>query len=165
MLHSKQLISNLNQVLSLTLTAIDHFYLHGRLYKNWGLSELAKLTSEKSKEMMLQLDHLILHIQQLDGSANIDIAENMLTGTTIQLCLELDMRISNECQQTYLNTLNNCNAELHQETIDLLNQFTRQSEGYNNWLTAELNFIQEHGIEAFIKNNMGIDQYWKRAVG
>jgi bacterioferritin len=164
MLHNKQLISNLNQVLSLTLTAIDQLYLHGRLYKKWGLSTPAKLTSEKSKSMMLQLNQLINHIQQLGGSADTDTADNMLTGNTIQSCLELDMRIASECQQSCLNALNYCNAELHQGSIDLLNQFISQLQGHNNWLTAELNYIQAHGIETFIKNEIGINQYWKLAA-
>jgi bacterioferritin len=164
MLHSKQLILNLNQLLSLKLTAIDQFYLHSRLYKKWGLRALAKLSHEKSQEMMLQLDQVIAHIQQLDGLADTNTPNNMLTGTTVQLCLELDMRIANECQQAYFKLLSSCNTELHRQTIDLLNQFIRQSEGHNNWLTAELNFIELHGIVAFMKNEMGINQYWKLAV-
>jgi bacterioferritin len=164
MLHSKQLISDLNQLLSLKLTAIDQFYLHSRLYKKWGLSTLEKLTSEKSNEMMLQLDQLIRHIQQIGGLADTDTTDNMLTGTTIQLCLELDIKIAIDCQQSCLTILNSCNAGLHQNTINLLNQFIHQSEGHNNWLNAELSFIQENGIEAFIKNEMGINQYWKLAA-
>jgi bacterioferritin len=162
--HSKQLISDLNQLLSLKLTAIDQFYLHSRLYKKWGLGALEKLTREKSSEMMLQLDQLINHIQQLGATADTDAAENMLTGTTIHLCLELDMRMATECQQTCFRILNECKLESQQTTIDLLNQFIRQSEGHNNWLASELNFIQTHGIEAFIKNEMGINQYWKLAA-
>jgi bacterioferritin len=164
MLHSKKLISDLNQLLKLKLTAIDQFYLHSRLYKKWGLSALAKLTHEKSSEMMLQLDQLIHHIQALGASTETDTTDNMLTGTTIHLCLELDMRIATECQQSYLKIMNDCPVGSHQDTIDLLNQFIRQSEGHNNWLAAELNFIQTHGIEAFIKNEMGINQYWKLAA-
>jgi bacterioferritin len=162
--HSEQLIEKLNQVLNLKLIAIDQFYLHGRLYKKWGLSALAKLTSEKSKEMMLQLDQLISHIQQLGGSADTHTPDSMLTGTTIHLCLELDTSIATQCQQTYFVALGFCDTESHQETIDLMNQFIRQIEGHNNWLNSELNFIQSHGIEAFIKNEMGINQYWKLAA-
>lgn len=161
---SNPLETDLNQLLSLKLTAIDQFYLHGRLYKKWGLSTLARLTSEKSQEMMLQLDQLIKHIQQLGASANTSTADNMLTGNSIQPCLELDMRIAIECQQAYSNILNSSKAKTHKNTRDLMNQFIRQSQGHHNWLVAELNFIQAHGIEAFIKNEMGINQYWKLAA-
>jgi bacterioferritin (cytochrome b1) len=79
----------------------------------------------------------------------------MLTGTKIQLCQQLDIRMVTECQQSYRRVLNNYNAEFQHQTIELLIQFIRQIEDHHNRLTTGLNFIQKQGIVAFIKKDDG----------
>lgn len=161
---SQNLNQKLNKIVALQLLAIDQLYLHARLYKKWGLSALSEISSQKSSELVTQTEQLAKHIEQLDGNVYSEASDKMLTGTSAKLCLELDYKIATECQQSYLDAIKQCDPEQHLATIELLKQFIRQFESHSTWLNAELEFIRTRGIEAFIKNEMGMNQFWKLAA-
>lgn len=164
MYQNTQLIVQLNRVLNLQLMAIDQFYLHARLYKKWGLSALGQMTREKSQQLLAQVDNLMLLIEQLDGCAETSNNDNLPIGFSVPQCIELDRRIEIECRNSCLRALTLCNEKFHRSSIDLLNEFLEQSEQHSEWLDQELNAIHTQGIQAFIKNEMSLDSYWKLAV-
>ncbi len=164
MYQNTQLIAQLNRVLNLQLMAIDQFYLHARLYKKWGLSALGQLTREKSQQLMLQVDDLMLLIEQLDGTVETSHNDNLPIGFSVPQCIELDQRIEIECRNSFLRALTLCDEKFHRSSIDLLDEFLEQSDRHSEWLGNELTAIHTQGIQAFIKNEMSLDSYWKIAV-
>jgi bacterioferritin len=160
----EQVIAQLNEVLNLQLLAIDQFYLHARLYKKWGLNTLATLSSDKSRELMLQANQLFEHIQQLGGDIQANTPDSMLTGTAMIQCMELDHKIVAQCLTACLSTIEICNEISDSKSINILKQFIHQSESHHEWLRSELEFIRTRGLQAFIRNEMGLDQYWKLAA-
>ena len=164
-MHSNQkLIQHLGQIVNLQLNTSDQFYLHARLYKKWGLSALAELTRDKSAELIAQTEQLAAHIEQLGATVDNLEAENMLTGTSVLLCLQFDHKASAQCQTSYQQAIALCSHNSDKATAKLLRHFIHQFEAHSEWLTNELKFIQTRGIEAFIKNEMGVHQFWKLAA-
>ncbi len=164
-MHSNQeLIQHLGHIINLQLNTSDQFYLHARLYKKWGLSALAEVTRDKSAELITQTELLADHIVQSEGKVDNLAAENMLTGTSVLLCLQLDHKASAQCQTSYQQAIALCSHCSDNAIAKLLRHFIHQFEAHSEWLNNELKFIQTHGIEAFIKNEMGLHQFWKRVA-
>jgi bacterioferritin len=160
----QQVSAQLNQILNLQLVAIDQLYLHARLYKNWGLGALAELSSENSRQLMIQANQLFDHIRQRNEKPETITPDSLLTGAAILQCLELDHKMVAQCRTAYVKTIEICNAINDSRSIDLLKQFISQSENHHDWLHTELDYIHTRGLQAFIRNEMGINQYWKLAA-
>src|SRR5580698_7827864 len=84
----REIIKLLNAVLTNELTSVNQYFLHARMYQNWGLGRLGKVTYDESIGEMRHADKLIKRILFLDGLHNLSIGETVSEGLTADLALE-----------------------------------------------------------------------------
>ena len=151
---NKQIISLLNKTLSIELVAINQYFLHARMYKNWGLGGLNKADYKISIEKMKQADDLIERILFLEGLPNLQelgrlhIGEN--TVEMLQANMDLEY-VSRAALQTLIKE-----SELVQDYIsrDLAEDLLENVEEQIDWVEAQQYIINNAGIENYLQSMM-----------
>ena len=149
-----KVIEFLNKVLYNELTAINQYFLHCRMLKNWGYTELAEHEYQESIEEMKHADHLIERILFLDGLPNLQhlgklrIGENALEAMHGDLDLELAAVVDLRA------------AIAHSEGItdyisrDLFKDILHDEEAHIDWLETQFSLIKDIGAERYLQSKM-----------
>src|ERR1700686_3678112 len=88
-----KIVQHLNTVLKNELTAINQYFLHSRIYGNWGLRGLRQHEHEEGMDEMKQADRLIEHILFLEGRPNLNVLGKLVIGEKQQALLEYDLKV------------------------------------------------------------------------
>ena len=123
----RKAIAHLNKALFNALTAINQFFLHARMFGNWGLEELDERDYKESIRQMKQADRLIGRILFLDGLPNLQNLGKLLIGETPQECLE----------------------------CDLLTSILHAGEEHLDWLETQADLIARLGLETYLQAQIG----------
>ncbi|MBL0709849.1 MAG: bacterioferritin [Colwellia sp.] len=149
---NKDIITLLNKALAIELIAINQYFLHARMYKNWGLESLNKADYKMSILKMKQADNLIERILFLEGLPNLQelgrlhIGEN--TEEMLQSNLELE-HVSHSALKTLIEK-----SELEQDYIsrNLAKKLLANVEEQIDWIDDQKYFIKTAGIENFTQS-------------
>ncbi|MFT4994029.1 MAG: bacterioferritin [Paraglaciecola sp.] len=150
----KQIISLLNEVLCSELTSINQFFLHARMYKNWGLTGLNNQSYNKSIKDMQQADTLIERILFLDGLPNLQMLGKLSIGEQTAEMLACDMNF--ELQQLPLLKKGISLCEKMQDYVSraLLEDILEDEEAYIDWLETQQYQIANMGIENYLQTQV-----------
>src|ERR1700749_4856593 len=104
----KAIIRLMNQVLTNELTAVNQYFLHARIYENWGLKKLGKITYEESIGEMKHADKLIKRILFLDGLPNLQDLHKLSLGETVLEGLTADLGVETGGRMTLVDGVKQC---------------------------------------------------------
>jgi bacterioferritin len=151
---NKQVIALLNNALGIELIAINQYFLHARMYKNWGLDKLNKADYKVSIEKMKQADDLIERILFLEGLPNLQDLGRLRIGEHAQEMLQSNMDLE-YISRTGLQELIKESEKL-QDYIsrDLAEDLLENVEEQIDWIESQQYIIDNAGIENYLQSMM-----------
>ena len=144
-----EIITQLNKVLTSELTSINQYFLHARIYKNWGFHQLNEKCYKKSILDMKQADKLIERILFLEGLPNLQQLGALAIGEKTEEMLACDMKFQLAQQGTLKAAIVICEQQQDFVSRDILVEILHQEEEHIDWLEA-----QQYQID-----NMNLDNY------
>lgn len=150
----KQVIGYLNKVLTSELTSINQFFLHARMYKNWGLDALNSKSYKKSIKDMKQADELIERILFLEGLPNLQQLGRLSIGERTEEMLQCDMDFQLEQLTLLREAIAFCETATDFISRDLLEEILEYEEEHVDWIETQQYLIDNTGIENYLQSQM-----------
>ena len=146
-----EILRILNRILTLELTSINQYFLHARMYKNWGLEELNEHAYKKSIKDMKQSDELIERILFLEGLPNLQNLERLRIGENTEEMIACDMAFQNDQLPELRSAIELCEKEQDYISRELLQTILTYEEEHLDWLETQQHLIDSMGIENYLQ--------------
>ncbi|RLV61269.1 bacterioferritin [Parashewanella curva] len=150
----QSIIKALNKVLTIELTSINQYFLHARIYKNWGLEELNEKAYSKSIEDMKQADAIIERILFLEGLPNLQHLERLRIGEHTEEMLSCDLALQMEQIQLLKKTIEYFEQQQDFVSRELLESILDYEENYIDWIETQIMLISHIGIQNYQQANL-----------
>ena len=151
----KAIIRRLNAVLTNELTAVNQYFLHARIYENWGFSKLAKITYDESIGEMKHADKLIKRILFLDGLPNLQDLHKLKIGESVPECLAADLSVEIGGRVDQIEGIKECEAAGDFVTRQILEEILRDTEEHIDFLDTQLSLVRSLGEQNYLQSAMG----------
>lgn len=149
-----KVIEILNKVLGNELVAINQYFLHARMYKDWGLKELADHEYEESIDEMKHADWLIDRILFLEGLPNLQDLGRLRIGEDTKEILECDLALELQAIPDLRDGIEYCEKVRDFVSRDLLLKILDSEEEHVDWLETQLGLIEKIGLQNYQSEKM-----------
>ena len=150
-----KVIEFLNKVLYNELAAINQYFLHYRMFKDWGYNELAKHEYEESIEEMKHADKLIERILFLDGLPNLQDLGKLRIGENVVECLQGDLDLEMIATKDLREAIAYSEGIHDFVSRDLFKFILGQEEEHIDWLETQFSLISDIGPERYMLSKVG----------
>ena len=148
---NKEVIRALNAALGQSLIAINQYFLHARIVKNWGIGELNEAFYKQSIQEMNWSDQLIERILLLEGLPNLQEYGKILIGEDVAEILSCDLKLENRKHDLLVEAINTCEANRDYVSRELLVALKDGNEEHIDWLDTQNELIASMGIQNYIQ--------------
>src|SRR5215469_9832257 len=149
-----KVIEFLNKVLYNELTAINQYFLHYRMFKNWGYAELAEHEYKESIDEMKHADHLIERILFLEGLPNLQDLGKLLIGENVQECLECDLKQETSAHGELKAAIQDAETSGDYVSRELFKSILESEEEHIDFLETQLDLIGRIGLQNYTQSQI-----------
>ncbi len=149
-----KVIEHLNIILGNELVAINQYFLHSRMYKDWGLKELADYEYHESIDEMKHADQLIERILFLEGLPNLQKLDKLWIGENTKEMLECDLKVEHKAVPDLRAAIAYCEEVKDYVTRDLCASILDSEEEHIDWIETQLSLIEKVGEQNYLQSKM-----------
>jgi bacterioferritin len=147
----KKIIEFLNKVLGNELRAINQYFLHAKMYKDWGLKEIAEKEYHESIDEMKHADTVTERILFLEGLPNLQDLGKFYIGENTKEMLECDLKLEMEALPVLREAIAYAESIKDFVSRDIFNSILESEEEHVDWLETQLGLIEKMGIQNYIQ--------------
>ena len=148
------LISQLNIILKNELTAINQYFLHSRMIRDWGFERLAAKIYEESIGEMKHADLIIERVLLLDGLPNLQALGKLKIGEDIEEIFTADLSLEMTNQSCLKVAIQHCEEKRDYVTREIFQQILNDTEEHIDWIETQKSRIEKVGIQNFLQEEM-----------
>lgn len=153
----QKVIDYLNKALRLELTTVNQYFLHARMFKNWGFEKLGKVEYEESIDEMKHADKLIERILFLEGLPNVQDLDKVYIGENVREALEADLKAEQRAHPLYKEAIAYFETVKDYVSRELMVDILESEEEHIDHLETQLELMDKIGEKNYLQSQMKAD--------